>query len=58
LFFLIPEQAEAQNCTINANVDVIALGHGAHPPEQLLALEPLAYTESFAELQAWFNANI
>jgi phosphoglycolate phosphatase len=43
---------------INANVDVIALGHGAHPPEQLLALEPLAYTESFAELQAWFNANI
>ena len=42
---------------LNAKVDVIAVGHGAHPPEQLLALEPLAYSENFAELQAWFNTN-
>jgi phosphoglycolate phosphatase len=41
----------------NAGVDVVAVGHGAHPPEQLLALQPLALVEDFAELRAWFRAN-
>lgn len=41
----------------NANVDVLAVGHGAHPPEQLLELEPLALVDDFAELRAWLKAN-
>lgn len=41
----------------NAQVDVVALGHGAHPPEQLLELEPLALVGDFAELSAWLKDN-
>ncbi len=41
----------------NANVDVLAVGHGAHPPEQLQALNPLALLQDFAELRAWLKAN-
>lgn len=41
----------------NAKVDVIAVGHGAHPADQLQALGPLALAEDFAELRAWFKAN-
>ncbi|MDD2685204.1 MAG: HAD-IIIA family hydrolase [Gallionella sp.] len=41
----------------NAGVDVIAVGHGAHPPEQLLELKPLALLDDFAQLRAWFKAN-
>ena len=41
----------------NAEVDVVAVGHGAHPPEQLLELNPLALVGDFAELRAWFRAN-
>lgn len=41
----------------NANVDVLAVGHGAHPAEQLLALNPLALVEDFAGLRAWLKAN-
>lgn len=41
----------------NANVDVLAVGHGAHPAEQLQALNPLALLDDFAQLRAWFKAN-
>ena len=41
----------------NAQVDVVAVGHGAHPPQQLRELNPLALLENFAELRAWFKAN-
>lgn len=41
----------------NAKVDVVAMGHGAHPPEQLQELNPLALLGDFAELRAWFRVN-
>ena len=41
----------------NAQVDVVAVGHGAHPPEQLQELNPLALVNDFAELRAWLKAN-
>lgn len=42
---------------LNAKVDVVAVGYGAHPAEQLLELNPLALMGDFAELRAWFKAN-
>lgn len=42
---------------INAGVDCVAVGHGAHPAEQLEKLEPLALLQNFDELRAWFVAN-
>ena len=39
----------------NAKVDVVAIGHGAHPPEQLQELDPLALVQDFVELRAWFK---
>jgi len=41
----------------NAKVDVVAVGHGAHPPEQLRELNPLALVDDFSELREWFRAN-
>ena len=41
----------------NAGVDAVAVAFGAHPAEQLLALEPLALVRDFEELRAWFKAN-
>ncbi len=41
----------------NAGVDVVAMGHGAHPPQQLRELNPLALVVDFAELRAWFRVN-
>ncbi len=41
----------------NAKVDVVAMGHGAHSEEQLLALNPLTLVENFVELKAWLKAN-
>ena len=41
----------------NAKVDVVAIGHGAHPPEQLQELNPLALVGNFAELRAWFRTH-
>jgi len=41
----------------NAGVDAVAIGHGAHPAEQLLALAPLALVKDFTELRAWLRAN-
>jgi len=41
----------------NAGVDVVAVAFGAHPAEQLLALEPLALVHDFTQLRAWFKAN-
>ncbi len=41
----------------NAGVDAVAVGYGAHPPEQLQELEPLALVADFAELRAWLRNN-
>ena len=41
----------------NAKVDVVAVGHGAHPPQQLRELNPLALVVDFAELREWFRVN-
>jgi len=41
----------------NAKVDALAVGHGAHPEEQLLELGPLALFDDFAGLREWFRAN-
>jgi phosphoglycolate phosphatase len=39
----------------NAGVDVIGMTHGAHPVDQLRALEPLALLDDFVGLRAWFK---
>ena len=39
----------------NAGVDAIGMTHGAHPVDQLLALEPLALLDDFVGLRAWFK---
>jgi phosphoglycolate phosphatase len=41
----------------NAKVDAVAMGHGAHPAEQLQELNPLVLVGDFAELRAWFKIN-
>lgn len=41
----------------NAKVDVVAVGYGAHPPEQLEALQPLALVNDFVTLRSWLRAN-
>jgi phosphoglycolate phosphatase len=42
---------------INAGVDALGMTHGAHPVEQLRALQPLALLDDFAGLRAWLAAN-
>ncbi|OFZ88248.1 MAG: HAD family hydrolase [Betaproteobacteria bacterium RBG_16_64_18] len=41
----------------NAGVAALAVGHGAHPREKLLALDPIACVDSTAELQRWLYEN-
>ncbi len=41
----------------NAGVDVVAVAFGAHPAEQLQALQPLALMHDFAQLRTWFQEN-
>ncbi|MFZ2302161.1 MAG: HAD-IIIA family hydrolase [Gallionella sp.] len=41
----------------NAKVDAVAVAYGAHPPEQLQELNPLALVKDFAELRAWLRTN-
>jgi phosphoglycolate phosphatase len=41
----------------NAGVAAVAVGYGAHPPEELAALDPLALARSTAELAAWLDEN-
>jgi len=40
---------------INAGVDALGVTHGAHPVEQLRALQPLALLDDFAGLRQWFR---
>ncbi len=42
---------------INAGVDAIGVTHGAHPVEQLRALQPIALLDDFAEMRKWFRAH-
>ena len=42
---------------VNAGVASLAMTHGAHPPEQLLSLNPLAMVDDFNGLREWFKAN-
>lgn len=39
----------------NAGVDAVGMTHGAHPKDQLRALEPLALLDDFAGLREWFR---
>jgi phosphoglycolate phosphatase len=41
----------------NAGVAALAVGHGAHPREKLLALGPIACVDSMAQLQRWLHEN-
>lgn len=41
----------------NAGVDAVAMGHGAHPPQQLREMNPLALVDDFAGLRAWLRIN-
>lgn len=41
----------------NAGVAAVAVGHGAHLPEKLLALSPLVLVNDFAELRDWLKQN-
>lgn len=41
----------------NAGVASLAVAYGAHPPEALDALEPLARLHDVKELHAWFSRN-
>ncbi len=40
---------------LNAGVDAVGMTHGAHPPDQLLELKPLALLDDFAGFRAWFR---
>jgi len=40
---------------LNAGVDALGVTHGAHPVEQLRALQPLALLDDFTGLRAWFR---
>lgn len=42
---------------INAGMASLAMSHGAHPPEQLLELKPLALLHDFAGLRDWLKTN-
>jgi len=42
---------------INAGVAAVGLTHGAHPADQLDALQPLALLDDFDELRGWLKAN-
>jgi phosphoglycolate phosphatase len=42
---------------INAGMASLAMSHGAHPPEQLLELKPLALLHDFAGLREWLKVN-
>lgn len=42
---------------INAGVASLGMTHGAHPPEQLLELKPLALLDDFAGLREWLRLN-
>jgi len=52
---MIGDTAHDLTMAANAGVAAVAVGYGAHPPEQLAALGPLALAGSIAELAAWLN---
>lgn len=41
----------------NAGIAALGAGYGAHPPENLLDLSPLAVCRDFAELAQWLRDN-
>ncbi len=41
----------------NAGVPALAVGHGAHPREKLLALNPVAYVDDTAGMDRWLRQN-
>jgi len=42
---------------VNAGMASLAMSHGAHPPEQLLELKPLALLHDFTGLRDWLKLN-
>ena len=41
----------------NAGVPALAVGHGAHRREKLMALNPVAYVDSTAAMEQWLQNN-
>ena len=41
----------------NAGVDAIGMTHGAHPADELRALQPLAVLDDFVGLRTWLKQN-
>jgi phosphoglycolate phosphatase len=63
-FMVAPEQALMIGDTThdlemarNAGIASLAAGYGAHPPERLAELAPLAVCRSFAEMAEWLRRN-
>ena len=42
---------------INAGVASLAMTHGAHPPDQLLELRPIAMLDDFDDLREWLKTH-
>ena len=42
---------------VNAGVDAVGMTHGAHPAEQLRALQPLALLDDYAGFREWFRGH-
>lgn len=42
---------------VNAGVDAVGMTHGAHPVEQLRALQPLALLDDYAGFREWFRGH-
>lgn len=42
---------------VNAGVDAVGMTHGAHPADQLRALQPLALLDDYAGFREWLRAH-
>lgn len=42
---------------VNAGMSSLGMTHGAHPPDQLLELKPLALLDDFNDLRDWLKVN-
>jgi len=54
---MIGDTSHDLKMAINAGVDALGAGYGAHPKEHLEALSPLICADSFIELNEWIKAN-
>lgn len=54
---MIGDTSHDLKMAINAGVDALGAGYGAHPKEHLEALSPLICADSFVELNEWIKTN-